>query len=137
MPFRHTAAAALVVAGLIASGCGGIVDPSKNTVDTFTGTLQIGGSAAHAFSASKTGEISVKVTALSPVSNTFIGLIWAQAASDGNCGGNIGVLQQNNFAQMNIPAISGQILSGKYCLFVYDVGAFTVAETYTVTVSHP
>ena len=113
------------------------MDPSKNTVEPFTGTLQVGGSAAHAFSSSKTGEISVKVTALSPVSNTYIGLVWAQAASDGNCGGNIGVLQQNNFAQLNVPAISGQILSGKYCLFVYDVGAFVTAQTYTVTVSHP
>jgi hypothetical protein len=137
MSFRASAAAAIAVAALTTISCGGIVDPSKNTVEPFTGTLAVGGRDVHAFSASKTGEISVKVTALSPVSNTFIGLLWAQAASDGNCGGNIGVLQQNNFAQLNIPAISGSILSGKYCLFVYDVGAFSVPETYTVTVSHP
>ncbi len=137
MPLRHTAAAALAVIGLNASACGGIVDPSKNTVETFTGTLAVGGSAAHPFSASKTGEISAKVTALSPASNSFVGLIWAQAASDGNCGGNIGVLQQNNFAQVNVPAVSGQILSGRYCLFVYDSGAFTVPQTYSVQVSHP
>jgi hypothetical protein len=136
---RLFAATALAVAGLITISCGGIVDPSKNTVDTFTGTIAVGGSAVHPFSASKTGEISVKVTSLAPVQNTFVGLIWAQAANDGSCSATSvgGVYQQNNFAQQNVPAISGSILQGRYCLHVYDVGAFTATETYTVTVSHP
>lgn len=134
---RLSAAVALAVAGLITISCGGIVDPSKNTVDPFSGTIPVGGNNGHPFSASKTGEISVKVTALSPVQNTFIGLIWAQAGSDGGCTTIGGIYQQNNFAQLNIPAISGQIVQGKYCLVVYDVGAFTAPENYTVTVSHP
>jgi hypothetical protein len=134
---RLTAVAALAAASLIAGSCGGITDPSKNTVDTFTGTLQVGGNMGHPFTASKTGEISAKVTSMSPVSNTFIGVIWAQAPSDGTCVSSLGILQQNNFAQVNIPAISGAIVSGKYCIIVYDVGAFTAPQTYTITVSHP
>ena len=134
---RVSAAALLAVAGLVAVSCGGITDPSKNTVDTFNGTLAIGGSAAHPFSSSKGGEISVKLTALTPTSNSFAGIIWAQAASDGNCTANVGILQQNNFAQVNIPAISGAIVTGKYCIIIYDVGAFPVPQTYALTVSHP
>jgi len=135
---RVSAATVLVVASLVAAACGGIVDPSKNQVEPFSGTLNAGESRIHPFSASKTGEISVKVTALSPVSNTFIGLIWTQAGSDGGCTTSIGgTFQQNNFAQLNVPAIAGQITKGAYCLVVRDVVGFTAPETYTVTVSHP
>ena len=134
---RVSAAALLAVAGLVAASCGGITDPSKNTVENFSGTLAVGGNAAHPFSASKSGEISVKVSALAPTANAFVGLIWAQAASDGSCSANVGILQQNNFAQLNVPAISGAIISGKYCMIVYDVGAFTAPQTYTLAVSHP
>ena len=71
---RVPAAAVLAVAGLITLSCGGITDPSKNTVDTVPGTLQVGGAAEHKFTASKTGEISVKLTALAPSSNALLGL---------------------------------------------------------------
>ena len=136
---RLSAAVALIVTGLAVASCGGIVDPSKNTVDTFNGTLAVGGSMTHGFSASKTGEISVKITSLAPVQNTLVGLLWSQALSDGSCSTQqIGaVYQQNAFAQVNIPGISGSILQGKYCLMVYDSGGVTQTETYTVTVSHP
>jgi hypothetical protein len=133
------AAAALAVAGLVATGCHGITTPANNNVLTFSGTLPVGGSAAHEFSASKTGEISVKITSLAPVSSVVVGLLWSQALSGGGCSTSSigGVFQQNNFAQLNIPGISGTILQGKYCLLVYDSGTFTTAETYTVTVSTP
>jgi hypothetical protein len=134
---RVPAAIVLAVAGFFAASCGGITDPSKNTVEPFSGTLAVGGNFAHPFTASKTGEISVKVTALAPVSNTFVGIIWAQAAGDGSCSTSLGILQQNNFAQLNVPAISGAIISGRYCIVVYDVGAFTTPQTYTISVSHP
>jgi hypothetical protein len=134
---RVFAAAVLAVAGLVATGCGGVTDPSKNTVDTFSGTLTVGGPpGVHPFSASKSGEISVKVTALSPISNTYLGLIWLQAQSDGNCLGNVITIQQT-LAQLNVPAISNVINSGRYCLAVYDAVGFTANENYTVTVSHP
>lgn len=129
--------ATLAVAGLLTMSCGGIIGPSQNTVETFSGTVSVGGSKAHPFSASKTGEFTVKITALSPISSTVVGLLWAQAASDGACGANLAILQQNNFATLNVQALGGSMLSGKYCILVYDVGAFTTTETYTITVSHP
>jgi hypothetical protein len=139
MPVRYAAAAAIVAAALMTVRCGGIVDPSKNTVETFTGTLAIGGSAVHPFSSSKNGEISVKVTALSPTSNTFVGLLWSEALSDGACSTqSVGpVAGQNNFVQVNVPGISGISRQLRYCIMIYDVGTFTVPQTYTMTVSHP
>src|SRR5437773_4215159 len=108
-------AAVVLAAAVLAAACGGIVDPSQNKTDTFTGTIAPGGQGpAHGFAASKTGEISVKVTALTPSSsNTFVGVIWTGRASDGTCTGSLGgTFGQNNFAQVNLPAISTQILSG-------------------------
>jgi len=130
----------VAAAALAASACGGIVDPSQNQVETFSGTIAPGGQGQPAgFSASKTGEISVKVTQLTPSSsNTFVGVLWTGRNSSGTCAGSLGaVFGQNNFGQVGLPAISTQILSGGYCLVLYDVGSFTTTESYTVTVSHP
>jgi hypothetical protein len=138
--FHRLSAALLVTAAVSATGCGGIVDPSQNKVETFTGTIAVGGQGTpHGFSAGRTGEIQVKVTQLTPsTSNTFIGVLWTGRNGNGTCEGSLGaVFGQNNFAQVGLPAISTQILSGGYCLLLYDVGSFTTRVNYTVTVSHP
>ena len=136
MRARFAAAFSLALAGALTIACGGIVSPSQNTVETFSGTIPPGG--AHPFSASKTGEIQVKLTALAPVSSTFVGLVWAQAGSDGGCtSSNFGGVIFQTVAQLNVQAISTQILSGRYCLIVSEYIALTAPETYTVTVSHP
>jgi hypothetical protein len=130
-------AAVMLAATVFVAGCGGIVDPSQNQTETFTGTIPVGGSSANGFSASKTGEISVKVTQLTPSSsNTLVGVLWTGRDSNGACG-TPGRTFYQTVAQVNVLAISTQILSGGYCLFLYDVGSFTTTETYTVTVSHP
>src|SRR6266481_4161959 len=114
-------APALLIAVLSAAACGGIVDPSSNQVEPFTGQIAVGGRSVHGFSASRTGEISVKITALTPSSsNTFVGIVWTGRASDGTCNGQLGALfGQNNLAQLNVPAISAQILQGGYCLTLF------------------
>jgi hypothetical protein len=124
---------------LFASACGGIVDPSKNVTDTFTGTIPVQGTTrpGHPFSSSKTGEYTVKVTALSPSSNSLFGTVLAQGTTDGQCVGNLPILQQNSFSALNAPALGGSIIAGRYCLFLFDIGVFQTAQTYTVTVSHP
>jgi hypothetical protein len=132
--------AAILLAAVLAAGCGGIVDPSQNLVEPFSGTIAPGGQGtAHGFSASKTGEISVKVTQITPSSsNTFVGVLWTGRDGNGTCAGSSrSIFQQNNFAQVGLPAISNQILAGSYCLTLYDVGSFATTVSYTVTVSHP
>jgi len=128
---------ALALAGAFTIACSGVVDPSKNVIDTFTGTIPVQGSATSAFSTSKTGEFSVKVTALTPSTGSFFGVILAQGPSDHSCSGNLPILQQNSFATVNQLAMSGAILPGDYCVYLYDIGTFTTPESYTVQVSHP
>ena len=128
-------AVAMAIAAALTTSCGGIIDPSKNAVETFSGTIAPQGIGTfHKFSTSSTGEFTVKVTALSPVSNIPLGIDMVYAGSDGSCSSQ---LYQRNTASLNTPALSGQILSGKYCVVLYDIGAVTVTETYTMTVSHP
>ena len=132
-------AAALLTAAALSISCGGIVDPSKNVTDTYNGTIPVQGttSPGHGFSTSKTGEYSIKVTSLTPSSTVFFGIVLAQGPNDGSCVGNLPPVQFNSFATANVPALTGAIYPGHYCLFLFDVGAFTVPQTYTVTVSHP
>jgi hypothetical protein len=132
---RFAGALALAVAGSLAVGCHGITSPSNNTVDPFSGTIAPGGGVGHFFAASKTGEYTVKITALAPTSNALLGLALVAGNNDGSC--TTSIFQQNNFSSLNTQALGGQIISGKYCVLVYDVGAISTTQTYTITVSHP
>lgn len=135
MHFRLSAAFVLALAGAASISCGGITDPSQNTVVPFSGTVQPGQARAHWFSSSKTGEIQVKVLTLTPASQPVIGVQWVQGANDQTCNG--GLLQDNRFATANTTAISGQIVSGAYCIIMYDSVGLTLPATYSITVSHP
>ncbi len=60
---------------------------------------------------------------------------WVQGANDQTCTSS--ALQNNQFASANTTAISGQIVSGPYCVIMYDPGTFTQPTNYSITVSHP
>jgi len=134
MRARFAAAIALAVIVAAASGCHGITTPSSNRSEDFPGTLQPKSQNSHTFSVSNTGEFTVKLTAWGPNPSLFVGLALTQGNSDGSCGGT---LQQNNLVLPNAQALGGQIFSGKYCVFIFDVGTMTAAQTYTINVSHP
>jgi hypothetical protein len=122
----------LVAAGYLSISCGGTTSPSDNVQDPFSGTLAVGGIARHPVTVNNTGEFSIKITALSPTVTAFVGIVWAQG---GNCDL---ALQQNNFSTLNSPALVGAVLQkGQYCVAVYDSGGITVAQNYTLIVSHP
>jgi hypothetical protein len=129
--------AALALAGLFTVACTGIVDPSKNVTETFSGTVKVQGSDGKPFSTSQTGEYSIKVTALDPPTGAYFGVIYAPSAAAGACTGNLGIYNSNSFATVNITALSGSIYAGNYCVYIYDNGSFTKDENYTVQVSHP
>lgn len=137
MRVRVTGAAACALVAAFAIGCGGVTDPSKNVTETFSGTIQPGKSdSARAFNVTTTGEFTVKVTALAPVSGLPIGVSLYQDPSSGACQ-NLGLYQQNAFASLNVQALSGQIFANHYCLIAYDSVGLTAATSYTLTVSHP
>ena len=129
-------AAALAVAGLITVSCGGVVDPSKNVTETFSGTLDPapapGSSKGFPMSVNNGGEFSVKITALAPSATAVVGTAWYFGA---NCDQ---LVQANNFSTLNQPALSGAVLQkGTYCVAIYDIGTLTTSQTFTLSVSHP
>jgi len=134
MPLRVSAAFLLALAGALSISCGGITDPSQNQVETFSGTVAAGSfGPAHHFSASKTGEIQVKILTLTPASVPAVVVTWA-GNGDGSCnGGTFG----QGVGAVNTTAISNQIVSGSYCVYVSDYVGQTVTANYTITVSHP
>jgi hypothetical protein len=120
----------------IVTACGGVVDPSKNQTETFTGTIQPGSGNGDVkpVNITKSGEITVTVTKLDPSvpSGTFFVVGIGQSVS-----GQCSPLQVNQFAIVGSAAISGPISPASYCVFILDEGLFTVAEDYTMVVSHP
>jgi hypothetical protein len=127
-------AAAALTAVLWLSSCGGITDPSNNKVDPFPSTLIVGGSNVHPFSASKNGEFSMKLTAIAPTPDVFVGTIFGQVAN-GQCQPYPGYV--NQFSQLNRSSLQGPIQKGSWCAIVYDSGGLTEDITYTLEVSHP
>src|SRR5262245_23042914 len=132
MRARFTTALVLAVAGYLSISCGSVTSPSQNQQEPFSGTLAVGGLVRFPVNVGNTGEFSIKITALSPTVTAFVGTLWAQG---GNCEL---ALQQNNFSTLNSPALVGAILQkGQYCVAIYDSGGLTVAQTFTLVVSHP
>ncbi len=126
---------ALALAALV-SACGGVVDPSNNQTETFTGTIQPGSGNGDVkqVNITKSGEITVTVTSLTPTvpSGTFFVVGIGQSFS-----GQCSPIQANQFAVVGSAAISGPVTPASYCVFILDEGFFTVAEDYVMKVSHP
>ena len=133
MRLRMSAALVLALVGALSIGCSGITDPSQNTVESFAGTVQVGGARAHWFSASKTGEIAIKVLTLTPASSSFIGVEWVQGANDQTCSSSAHPEQSSSRGQHH--RVSGRIVSGPYCVIMRR--ALTQPTNYSITVSHP
>jgi hypothetical protein len=133
MPIRRILAV-VSLAALVAA-CGGIVDPSKNAVDTPSGTIPVGGVAdPFSFSVGKTGEFFVTITSLTPDPNIVVGMALGQPQT-GGCAPFPYYI--NNVAQLNRQALGGQIDKGDYCISMYDVGLLKQPASFTLRVSHP
>lgn len=117
---------------LLANGCGGVVDPSKNQIEEISGILEPLKLNVHEFTASRNGEFEVKITKLTPNPDAFLSL--AYGPFQNGCGGTF---QTNQFAQLNKIGLGGPITSGRFCLFVSDVGTLSQPANYTLRVSRP
>ena len=131
MVTRFGGASALILATLITVSCGGVVDPSKNTVEPLMGMVSPGGNWCGQVTVNNGGEYSIKITALSPTPTAVLLVGWFQNA------GCVNTLL-TNYATLNTLAFSGPIYQkGTYSVGVADVGTLTVAQNFTITVSHP
>jgi hypothetical protein len=136
MNFR--ALCALVLAATVAialPACSGVADPSKNKTDDITDTLAPFLDQIYSFTASKNGEYSVTITALSNP-NVVLGVGVGLLNSFGTCSTVIG---STDLAVLNRTALTGSLNKGNYCLSVYDNlgGTLTDTVTFTVRLSHP
>jgi hypothetical protein len=133
--YRHAAVAFLIAVSLAA--CGGVTDPSQNAQSPFSGTLNpgVGNFQNWGFTVSKSGELSITVTTMTPVIPTST---YFEVGFGNSISGSCQPLQANQYAIVGAAAISGYpVTPGAYCAFIIDEGLFTKAETYTMVVSHP
>jgi hypothetical protein len=132
--------AGLVIA-LAAAACGndstsGTVSTATQTrtTDTFSGTVQVGGSVFHSFPVSQPGTTDVTLTAASPPATVVMGLAIG-TPGDGGCTPIAGA--SANVVAGSTPQLTGVTTAGTLCVLIRDVGQQTGPVTYTVTVTHP
>ena len=129
----------LCTAGLVSGACGDdATTPSTpsvtRTTETFSGTVQVGGSDFHSFRVSTTGPTDVTLTAAGPPSTVVVGLALGTASESG-CARLNGA--SVNVAAGSTPQLGVLTSAGTLCVQVRDVGNQTAPITYSVSVAHP
>lgn len=104
------------------------------TTDTFSGSVQVAGSAFHSFRVAQTGTTEVTLTAASPPATIIMGVAIG-TVDDAGCtrltGGSV------NTAAGTIPQLAGVTSTGTLCVQIRDVGNQTAPVNYSVSVTHP
>ena len=123
----------LFLAAMLAGGCGGVIDPSKNEVQNFPGTIAPGGLVVEQFSVSKQGEFEIRITELNNA-DAFLHMAYGQEA--GGCNGS--AILGDAYRQLNQAGFGGLISPGRYCIYLRDdLLALKAPSPYTLRVSHP
>jgi hypothetical protein len=135
---------------VVTAACGdegdpGIVQPDVNpatVTETFTGTLSVQNVSSHSFIISRSGRITITLTAVTPPptsegpSSPEVG-IGIGIPSGLTCALNLGNGTTATVTAGSTPQISGIVIPGTFCVAVYDVGNLTETVDYTVAVAHP
>jgi len=123
------------------SACGGDTSTAATTptvprtTETFSGTVQIGGSAFHSFRVGATGNTDVTLTAASPPATIVMGLALGTPDDAGNCNRLAGATV--NVAAGSTPQLGSLTSTATLCVQIRDVGNQTSPVAYTVSVTHP
>ena len=130
-----------VATTLTVAACGGnstngtVTAPTATrTTDTFSGTVQVGGSAFHSFPVTQTGTVDVDLTAASPPANVALGVAIG-TPGDAGCTPLAGA--SGTVVAGPTPQLTGLTTAGTLCVQIRDVGQATGPVAYTVTVTHP
>ena len=144
-PFRvfrvFVAFAGLGLLAVTTTTCGGnnstpsVTTPSvTRTTDTFSGTVQMAGSAFHSFRVAQTGTTEVTLTTASPPATVVMGLALG-IVDDAGCTRLAGA--SLNAAAGSTPQLAGLTSTGTLCVQIRDAGNQTAPVAYTVSVTHP
>ena len=131
---------AMVMAlALTSTACGGGSDTptsptasAPTTVDTYSGTIAVGGTVTHAFPTASGGTISIVIESVGPVSTQVLGLgvgLWEGTTC------TLALSTSAATQGLTYEAITNTL--GNYCITLSDPGSFTEANTYQVRVTHP
>jgi hypothetical protein len=125
---------------LLSAACGETADavlttPTPvTTTETYSGTLPQLGSAVHPFTVTATGTATIGLTEVGPLATMAIGVnigTW-----DGT---NCTSMTKNDNARAGSTALTGSVVTGSYCVRVYDSGNIPAdtSVSYTLQVVHP
>jgi hypothetical protein len=104
-------------------------------VETFTGTLVVGGARFYSYSLSTAGAVSVTLISLREAgadSTTVVGLGIGSPSGTGCAPGTNTVTKAGSS-----PQLSGSYDPGVYCAVVYDTGQVTAPLDFVINIAHP
>ena len=113
-----------------------IITP-ESTTETFTGTVQVGGSDIHQFTVGQQGNVSITLTQAGDPPTILMGLGVGQPP---NATSTACVILSGGFVQTAAGTnaqLAGTAPAGLYCVQVVDIGQALAPINYTVTVVHP
>jgi hypothetical protein len=123
---------------MASSGCGGssatATAPTVTLTETFSGTVSVGGSDFHTFTASQNGAITATLTTAGPPATIAMGV--AIGTPNGAACTPLAGASTTTAAGAS-PQLNGEVSGGTLCAVVYDVGNETAPISYSLTVTHP
>ena len=107
---------------------------SALTTETFSGSVAVGSSDFHTFTATQGGTVSVTLSTAGPPATIYMGL-GIGTPSSSTCALLSGATADTQAGTTS--QLSGTLDAGTYCVEVFDVGNETIPVNYSVTVAHP
>jgi hypothetical protein len=135
---RFTTFLALLLLAPLVAACGDddVTDlPNAPTpvavTEVFPGDLNPNGGRTHPFVVLQAGQVSARLTALSPDDTLTVGL------SIGTWNGQVcQITLRNDAAVLNTSVIGVAQQTGQFCVSIYDVGRLTASTDYQIDVTH-
>lgn len=110
--------------------------PASPTVtETFTGTLQVGGTASYNFTVSQYGTVNLTLTSMSGVGvpSTVAVNLAIGVPGDSGCSAGTSLLVRSGTAVQ----VTADEYAGTYCAAITDVGNLNAPARFSVTVAYP
>jgi hypothetical protein len=111
--------------------------PAPTVTETFVGTFEQNGTVVHNFDVTNTGDVSVTVTSLQPLSTMQVGV--GVGTPDSTLTPPCSLLAKDTNVKVGDVLLSSSLAAGSYCVEILDVGNVFPGVTvgYQLDVTHP
>lgn len=124
----------LLMAAAAAAGCN-VYTPEDNTVENFSGTVQLLGQSDHDFNFSQKGELEITMKSITPTPPGGQLGLGVGVKTNGVCAPLAGYVRA---IVVNRTEPFGQVQKGSACVMIFDAnGAIRVPTSYSGTISYP